>query len=1176
MSSSQLTALDKERQSRRAKLTVALREDEDPLAVYDDFIKWTISSYPSEFIPRSGLLELLEEAGREFKSDKTYQGDRRYLKLWLTYAQYVDNDVEGPAAEIYKHLIRNNIGTAYAQLYEDYATSLERFDRRQDADKVYRHGIQKRARPVERLKQHYAEFQARSDRTQRGPSPCPVPSSAWKDAPKEVQLLRRYPLKNWPRTGKATATPGASSSSTSATPAIQEAVASSIQKHGHGRYAPMLTPSSGAHKKPEQLRFNLSLLFTEDGMEYCREEVRARSMGLLGKKWPPPPPPTSSNASSSDRVGRQGGNTTKKMYAEPTVTIATKEALADVFGMYNSPERTLRFGPAAGSKHAPVHKIEPMVQLKPVKSNKSENDQASSKKPASFQPLSDENNNSLGKSGFRPFVDENEDHGAKNTSHSLAEFRIFQDEQNPPPKENPPTTSRERLALSKKDSGVAFTRMSSPDVNDEDRKKTSHQKEKEPNIFMPIFTPVASTINRPSTLAQKSSPAPATTPAPQFKFKPFVDSDADPEDTKPPAPIPNIFTRTPKTENPPPIARALAPKPSFAPFVDNEQPVLGEHSRSTTPLQAQSTPSTSTDEDGYQEYMGEMMAQAQQQDYYDDYESTDESGYEEASPSMPPVYANIDDEEDFEDDDEMDDYQAPMGGRLGNFNVMTPITERTYEFTHTTAGALSARGTPSDGSRAYTNDLINAKQSAEQLAAELAEDDGDDFSDVGDENIGQVEEKTGTLSLSDALAAVSSFKPPNPCNPFDPSIVSSLLSFVPPDTSFQDLRNQESNQLEGLQRFSKQKKRRASGNSSRDSLQGKLAVVLDGRQYDVLDKLGEGGFGAVFEAIDVVSANEKHGIEDEDDFDLIDEDEIPKIALKVVKPRNLWEFHVLRRIHQALPARIKQSVIVPEALYAYRDESFLILELLKQGTLLDVVNKAASAGITQQGACLDELLVVFFTIELLRLVEGIHRAGFIHGDLKIDNCLLRLEEVPGGASAWTSVYQPSGEGGWGYKGIKMIDFGRTIDTRMFPHGQRFVGDWDPDERDCVELREGRPWTYQTDYFGLAGIIYSMLYGKYIETSSITPVPNTEGPTRYKLATLFKRYWQGDLWTRLFDVLLNSALIRPDGKLPLCDEISVLREEMETWLQANCNRASNSLKGLLKKVDLITLGGKDGR
>ena len=69
---------------------------------------------------------------------------------------------------------------------------------------------------------------------------------------------------------------------------------------------------------------------------------------------------------------------------------------------------------------------------------------------------------------------------------------------------------------------------------------------------------------------------------------------------------------------------------------------------------------------------------------------------------------------------------------------------------------------------------------------------------------------------------------------------------------------------------------------------------------------------------------------------------------------------------------------------------------------------------------------------------------------------------------------------------------------------------------------------------------------------------------------------GELWTRLFDVLLNPTLVRPDGKLPVTDELAALRTEMETWLQANCNRASNSLKGLMKKIGLAILGGKDGR
>jgi checkpoint serine/threonine-protein kinase len=78
--------------------------------------------------------------------------------------------------------------------------------------------------------------------------------------------------------------------------------------------------------------------------------------------------------------------------------------------------------------------------------------------------------------------------------------------------------------------------------------------------------------------------------------------------------------------------------------------------------------------------------------------------------------------------------------------------------------------------------------------------------------------------------------------------------------------------------------------------------------------------------------------------------------------------------------------------------------------------------------------------------------------------------------------------------------------------------------------------------------------------------------RYKLATAFKRYWQVDLWTRLFDVLLNPCLVNPDGALPVSDTLAQLREEMETWLQANCSRSSNTLKGLLKKIELSVIRG----
>lgn len=568
----------------------------------------------------------------------------------------------------------------------------------------------------------------------------------------------------------------------------------------------------------------------------------------------------------------------------------------------------------------------------------------------------------------------------------------------------------------------------------------------------------------------------------------------------------------------------------------------------------------------------------------------DDDQYDEEQASEHPETPVAEDEIDEEYEDEEYYKNAPLGGRFGQFNVMTPITERTCEYTLTTTpkNRCCESGEEAEGNGSPRGSVfippqqigeLEALRNAERLAAELQEAEKGLEHDEGEEHfdglqlqpqsyhaVGVLEERTAALTLAEKLSLGQSTQFPNPCNPFEPAIVSSLLSRIPSDAHFHDLHNQTSDQLESLQKFAK-RLRKTSGVSNHDFDLSTYTLTFNGHRLLVSEKLGEGGYGSVFKAKDLGNRTPPEDDEDNDDLDdVLDEEESASlVAVKVVRPRNTWEYHVLRCLHSSLPSSLRRSLVLPHALYAYSDESFLILDLCPQGMLLNVINNAVSAGVSQQGACLDELLVMFFSIELIRLVEGIHTAGFIHGDLKIDNCLLRLEDIPEGASAWNATYQPSGDGGWSYKGLKVIDFGRTIDTKMFPSGQEYIADWPTDERDCFEMREGRPWTFQTDYFGLVGIIYCMLFGKYIQASSVILVPDS--PTRrYKIGTPLKRYWQGDLWNRIFDVLLNPCLVKPDGTLPICDELALVRKEMEMWLQANCNRSSNTLKGLLKKVE----------
>ena len=62
---------------------------------------------------------------------------------------------------------------------------------------------------------------------------------------------------------------------------------------------------------------------------------------------------------------------------EPTVTINMKEALADVFGMYNSLEKTMRLAGVPGSKHALLKKVEAVTPMAPVgKTHAQENENA--------------------------------------------------------------------------------------------------------------------------------------------------------------------------------------------------------------------------------------------------------------------------------------------------------------------------------------------------------------------------------------------------------------------------------------------------------------------------------------------------------------------------------------------------------------------------------------------------------------------------------------------------------------------------------------------------------------------------------------------------------------------------------------------------------------------------------
>ncbi|KAJ6619737.1 hypothetical protein B0H10DRAFT_1793054 [Mycena sp. CBHHK59/15] len=1112
--------LSAERAQFRARLLTALKEDDDPLAAYDQFVKWTVKNYADDD-QTSGLRDLLHEVTSGFRSDPLYKTDLRYLKLWLLYVRQLSRE-DGIAT--FAFLLSTGIGASYSIFYEEYAKILELDGRNGEAEVVYRKGIKRQVRPLERLKIRYRDFKSRSA------SSSPNQAS---DSDKTMLPQSRH-------SGSSSI---ASSSSSLVT---NETLATTAES----RYAHIFAPPPPG-KRPEKPHFDLSLLFSDK--EYCIEEARARSIGLYGKKWPAPPPPAPVNFNDDGQASSRGLAARRRSMmggAEPTVTINTKEALADVFGMFNSPEKTARL--------AALKKVEPATPIAPPSIRKPafDNENINAKTPTST---------------FRPYVDEDANANTSRKENTPAKFTPFVD----PEALKTPSFSAPRAVLSLKEtptsSGIQRANPSKITVN-----KLSAVPEDAPaerNVFK-VFTPaITGDQPKPTPLPcrdvftddhGKPQPRPtheraksyhdAPTPAPAFK--PFVDEN---HGIRTPF---KVFSRPPeqgKSSTTPSSSAVFSPftdasrtaPPTFTPFEDVD---VKEEPKPPSP--APRTPSWSNtvveipddDEEEVDQY---------QDDY--EYDDEDDNGVGEYLP-----IGQVE-EQDMYDDVGDESYQVPLGGRFGQFNVMTPITERTFEYTNSTTRSSTFGGeTPSKGGvdLPIWHDEHRAAEAAEQLAVELQDGD-EEYDDQEEEDV----EAGGSppLRLLDTLKLTSNFKPPNPCNPFDRDVMTPLLSLIVPDQYCYDLKEQEANMLEPLQRFTK-RARKTSGNTSNNTgvLDGTwFPLNIGGHRFSVCEKLGEGGFGAVFKARDLGAQEDQ--AEDTDDEDEDDDDGLSLVALKVVKPRNLWEYRVLRRLHSTLSPHLRRSVVLPHALFAFRDESYLVMDLCPQGTLLNIVNGANAASLSQAGGTLDELLVMFFAVELLRVVEAMHSAGFIHGDLKVDNCLLRLEDVPGGPAAWSSMYNPSGEDGWCYKGLKLIDFGRTIDTRLFPSGQQFIGDWETDARDCFELREERPWTYQTDYFGLAGIIYCMLFGKYIQANSVS---TRDG--RHKIDTPLKRYWQTEIWEHLFGILLNPCTVRPDGRLPLCDELGEVRVQMEAWLQSQCNRASNTLKGLLKKVEVLCI------
>ncbi|XP_073828095.1 bub1-related kinase [Musca autumnalis] len=279
-------------------------------------------------------------------------------------------------------------------------------------------------------------------------------------------------------------------------------------------------------------------------------------------------------------------------------------------------------------------------------------------------------------------------------------------------------------------------------------------------------------------------------------------------------------------------------------------------------------------------------------------------------------------------------------------------------------------------------------------------------------------------------------------------------------------------------------------------LKPSMKIKINSIEFEVMKLIGEGAYGAVFCGKETIGGK--------------------RVAMKQENPANLWEFYICLELHD----RVRVDEMLPAYMnidYALigNNSSILVSQFSPYGSLITVCNKIKKHTMKN----VDEYVVMLMANELLEIIDHLHAAYIIHADIKADNFLLM-----------NKIQYPSKQ-----RSLQLIDFGVSIDMKRFKKGQTFSFIHNDNSFKCIEMREQRPWTYQLDLFGLAGVLHVLLFGKYMDVEK-----KTNGIWMHK--THVPRYFNRNLWDAIFKALLN---IRDCNSMPNLQNLrAMLKEEIE--------------------------------
>jgi len=241
-------------------------------------------------------------------------------------------------------------------------------------------------------------------------------------------------------------------------------------------------------------------------------------------------------------------------------------------------------------------------------------------------------------------------------------------------------------------------------------------------------------------------------------------------------------------------------------------------------------------------------------------------------------------------------------------------------------------------------------------------------------------------------------------------------------------------------------------------------------------------------------------------------------ALKILSPPNLWEPYILSRLKDS-PTCFPLLRICCH----YNDVMFMADTYFEQGSLQNALNVIQ---------CMDELLVLFYASQMLRMLSQLATDSIVHTRISLDHLLIRSADLD---EMWSAQYRADGSAGWAGRGLALTGFSKAVDFRLLSTDQHSFS------------LDGNLRGHEHDMRAIFSVLTQLL------------APGETCPLTITAAHQF-----ASLWNKTFN-FLNSSFAPTTST-----ELTTLIDEVDSTLELASTQCSPTLKGLLTKLEIALL------